>query len=332
MKIGNREIGPKFPPLIIAEISGCHGGSLENAKQLIIRAKQAGADIVKTQCYEPRTITLEMNKPDFIVQDGLWKGRTLWELYKSAHTPFDWHPDLYRVARDNGITIFSSVFDRSAVDHLERLGCPAYKIASMEITDTVLIKHAVDTGKPIIISTGMASRQEIIDALAVAPGAAFLHCMSEYPGTIETSNLGKMRELMKMLPANLIGISDHSEGSLIPIAAVALGACIIEKHFGKLPGVKSEDDEFSMGVIDFKHMATQARQTFLAMQDTPQDGNPSRQFRRSLYAVENIKKGEYYTESNIRSIRPGYGIPCKFYPTLLGKKAHRDYRKGDPLV
>jgi len=332
MEIDGVKIGPKYPPYIISELSCNHGGKLENAKKLIKLAKAANASAVKTQCYEPDTITLEMNKPDFIVQDGLWKGRTLWELYKTAHTPFSWHPDLYKVARDSQITVFSSVFDKTAVDFLEKLDCPAYKIASMEIVDIPLIRHAASTGKPMIISTGMASNAEIIEADDASGGkAAFLHCMSEYPGTIETSNLGGIRGLQNLLPEHIIGLSDHSEGSLAPIAATALGACIIEKHFGHLPGVKSEDDAFSMGAAEFAQMVKEVKQTYAAMQPVTQNGNPTKQVRRSVYAIADIKKGENFTEKNIGSIRPGYGLPCKLLPNLLGRKAGQDYRRGDPL-
>jgi len=331
VEIAGRKIGPKSAPYIISELSCNHGGKLENAKKLIRLAKAAGADACKTQCYEPQTITMEMNKPDFILQDGLWKGRTLWELYKKAHTPFRWHPDLYKVARDEGITVFSSVFDKTAVDYLEKLDCPAYKIASMEIVDVPLIAYAASTGKPMIISTGMASDQEILDAHAVAPRAAFLHCMSEYPGTIETSNLGGIIHLMDLLPNNVIGLSDHSSTNIAPIAAVALGACIIEAHLGHLPGVKSEDDEFSLSPEAFGIMAHQARQTYAAMQKPPVQENPTRQVRRSLYAIQEIAKGDIFTEKNIGSIRPGYGLPCKLLPSLLGRKSSQDYRRGDAL-
>lgn len=331
MEIDGVKIGVKYPPYVIAEISCNHGGTLENAKKLIWLAKLAEASAVKTQCYEPQTITMEMNKPDFILQDGLWKGRTLWELYKKAHTPFHWHPDLYKMARDEKITIFSSVFDKTAVDYLEKLDCPAYKIASMEIVDTPLIAYAASTGKPMIISTGMASDQEILEAHQVAPKAAFLHCMSEYPGTIETSNLGGIVHLMDLLPHNLVGISDHTASTLIPIAAVATGACLIEAHLGHLKGVESEDDEFSFDSEGFALMALQARQTYAAMQPVSGVGNPTRQVRRSLYAIADIKKGEPFTEANIRSIRPGYGLPCRLLPGLLGRKASQDYRRGDPL-
>ncbi len=332
MEIEGVKIGAKYPPYVIAEVSCNHGGKLENAKKLIKLAKAAKASAVKTQCYEPQTITMEMNKPDFILQDGLWKGRTLWELYKKAHTPFNWHPDLYKVARDEGITIFSSVFDKTAVDYLEGLDCPAYKIASMEIVDIPLIRHAASTGKPMIISTGMATDNEIRDAYDSAPRAAFLHCMSEYPGSIETSNLGGIRHLQyDVLPESIIGISDHTASSLIPIAAVALGASIIEAHLGHLKGVKSEDDEFSLDSEGFANMAHAARQTYAAMQEVSQEGNPTKQVRRSLYAIQDIKKGEQFSESNIGSIRPGYGLPCKMLPNLIGRKSSQDYRRGDPL-
>ena len=331
MEIEGVKIGVKHPPYVIAEVSCNHGGKLENAIKLIRLAKWAGASAVKTQCYEPQTITLDVNKPDFILQDGLWKGRTLWELYKTAHTPFKWHPDLYQAARDEGITIFSSVFDKSAVDYLEGLDCPAYKIASMEIVDIPLIQHTASTGKPMIISTGMASQQEILDAHEAAPDSAFLHCMSEYPGTIETSNLGGIRDLYRLLPGSVVGLSDHSEGSLAAIAAVATGASIIEKHFGKLPGVKSEDDLFSMNAKEFASMVKQIKQTYAAMQPQALNGNPTRQVRRSLYAIADIKKGESFTELNIGSVRPGYGLPPKMLPVMLGRKAQHDYQKGDRL-
>lgn len=332
MEIGGVKIGKGFPPYVIAEVSCNHGGKLENAKKLIRLAKAANASAVKTQCYEPQTITIDIRKPDFILQDGLWKGRTLWELYKTAHTPFKWHPDLYKVAHDEGVTIFSSVFDKTAVDYLEDLGCPAYKIASMEIVDIPLIEYAASTGKPMIISTGMASTEEIIEADQASGGrAAFLHCMSEYPGTIETSNLGSIKHLQKMFPGREIGISDHSDGSVVPVAAVALGACIIEKHFGLLPGVRSEDDTFSMSTDDFKEMVEIIKQTYGAMQEIPLNGNPTRQVRRSLYVLEDIKKGESFTERNIGSIRPGYGLPPKMLPKMIGRRAQQDYRRGDPL-
>lgn len=332
MKIGGQEIGVGHTPYLIGEMSCNHGGDIKNAFRLIKLAKRAGAHAIKTQCYEPQTITMNMNKPDFIVQDGLWKGRTLWDLYTAAQTPFSWQKDLYQCARDEGLTIFSSVFDRSAVDHLETLGCPAYKIASMEIVDTVLIEHAAATKKPIIISTGMASTREILDANDASGGkAAFLFCTSEYPATVEAAALPGFLNLKSLLPNNLIGISDHSKGSTIPIAATALGARFIEKHFGLLNGVKSEDDEFSLSAGDFQRMAKRVAMTFEAMKPAVEKPNPTRQMRRSLYAAEDIREGEIFTERNIKSVRPGYGLPCKMFNRLIGQESKRSFRKGDPL-
>src|ERR1035437_3252384 len=247
MKIGNREIGGNEPPYCIAEISGNHCGEIKNAIELIKQAKIAGADAVKTQCYEPDTLTLNIKKPDFIVQDGLWKGRTLWDLYSKACTPFSWHKELYHVAKEEGIPIFSSVFDRSGVDLLESLECPCYKIASFEIVDLPLIEYAAATEKPLIISTGLAKDSEILEANEASRGrAAFLHCTSDYPGNIETADLGRMTHIDILLGfKNPVGISDHTTGTIVPIMATTLRAAIIEKHL-MLDNTKSEDDSFSL--------------------------------------------------------------------------------------
>jgi|ERR1035437_213833 pseudaminic acid synthase len=334
MKIGNREIGGNEPPYCIAEISGNHCGEIKNAIELIKQAKIAGADAVKTQCYEPDTLTLNIKKPDFIVQDGLWKGRTLWDLYSKACTPLCWHKELYHVAKEEGITIFSSVFDRSGVDLLESLGCPCFKVASFEISDLPLIEYAAATEKPLIISTGLATDQEIIDANEAtgrtADGrAAFLHCTSDYPGTIETADLSRIGHIDWLLGFNNpVGISDHTTGTIVPIMATTLRAAIIEKHL-KLPDIKSEDDSFSLNCWTFAAMAYSVKATHKAL--GKQEPNGSKQFRRSLYAVKPIKEGEKYTKENIRSIRPGYGLPPKMLPRLLGKKAKKAFRTGDAL-
>jgi pseudaminic acid synthase len=331
IKIDGRKIGPLNPPYVVAEISGNHGGSLENAKRLIAEAKKAGADAVKTQCYEPSTITLDCKKPDFIIQDGLWRGRTLFELYEGAHTPFSWHKDLMRVAKDEGISIFSSVFDSTSVDYLSSLGAPAFKIASFEIVDIPLIAHASKTGKPIIISTGLANDREILDAEEAARGAIFLHCTSEYPGTVDHANLGRIMHLDTLMGfRNPIGISDHTMGTLIPTMATALGAVMIEKHI-KLPGIKTEDEKFSMTPDAFQNMVRGVHLAYMAMQDRPLERNPSRQMRRSLYAVRDIKEGEEFSMENIKSIRPGYGLPPKMLPELIGKSARKAFRRGEPL-
>lgn len=334
MKIGQRKISMEYSPYVVAEISGNHGGSFAKARQLIGAAKRAGADACKTQAYEPDTITLNVSKTDFIIQDGLWQGRTLHELYAKAHTPFKWHPDLYQIAHDLGITIFSSVFDYSSVDLLESIGCPAYKIASMEIVDIPLIEYVAETRKPVIVSTGMASAGEIQDADgALAENeAAFLHCTSEYPADTSRAGLIEMLDLRAMLPDRFIGISDHTVGIIVPIAATAMGACIIEKHL-RLNGDKtSEDADFSLDERQFTEMVEHVKLTRQAIESPEVQPNPSRQLRRSLYAVADIQEGENFTETNIRSIRPGYGLPPKALPRLLGKRAKQRYKKGDRIT
>ena len=332
MKIAGRTIGGTEPPYCVAEISCNHCGSLDKAVQLIVEAKRAGAHAVKTQCYEASTLTLNIKKPDFIVQDGLWKGRTLWDLYSKACTPPDWHKELYDVARSEGIEIFSSAFDRRGVDLLESLGCPAYKIASFEVVDLPLIEYAAKTGKPLIISTGLASDREILEANeASGYRAAFLHCTSDYPGTVESADLGRIGHIDTLLGFKCpIGISDHTQGNLVPIAATALRVAIIEKHL-KLDISGSEDDLFSLTQTEFAAMVRAVHQTHEALKEQKPTNGASKQFRRSLYAVKPIKAGDRYTEANIRSIRPGYGLPPKMLPTLLGKKANRSFRAGERL-
>ena len=334
MKIAQREIGRSQPPYIIAEISGNHGGSLTKAKELIKAAKRAGADAVKTQAYEPDTITLDINKLDFIIQDGLWAGRTLYELYENAYTPFAWHPELYKLAKNINITIFSSVFDYSSIAMLEKLGCPAYKIASMEIVDIPLIRKAAATNKPLIISTGMASYSEIheADEAAGENPTAFLHCTSEYPGTTERAGLGDLINLKAQVRHREVGISDHTVGPIVPIAATALGVSIIEKHIRLNGDNSSEDASFSESEDDFATQVEAIRTTWKAMQPIDERSNPSRQLRRSLYAVEDIGEGEPFTEDNVRSIRPGYGMPPKALPRLLGKKARQVFKRGDRIT
>lgn len=337
MKIRDRKIGGLELPYVVAEISANHCGSLTLAKELIKAAKWAGADAVKTQCYEPDTITLNVTKPDFIVQGGLWRQRTLYDLYKSAHTPFAWHKELYKVAKDEGITIFSSVFDFSSVDFLEKLGCPVYKIASFEIVDIPLIKYVAETGKPIIISTGMATDEEVVAAYQAVPAhvdVAFLHCTSEYPATVDHAGLSRMKVLNALTQHSCpIGVSDHTaDHACVPMMATALGAMLIEKHLKLDHGPKSEDEKFSLTPHNFKEMMSIIKLAHEACLTRPVDkNNPSRQMRRSLYAVADIGKGEEFSHNNVRSIRPGFGLPPKKLSILLGKKSTRAYRKGDPI-
>lgn len=335
MIIADTKVGGGNPPYIVAEMSCNHCGSFENAKKIIKAAKWAGADAVKTQCYEADTITLDCQTPDFIVQDGLWRGRRLYDLYKKAQTPFSWHKDLYALAADEGIAIFSSVFDKSSVDLCDRLGAVAFKIASFEIVDTPLISYAAQTGKPIIISTGMAAVEEIeeADAAAGKGKAAFLYCTSEYPGTVETASLNGIYNLQYFLHTNVIGISDHTIGSMVPIIATAMNANIIEKHLRLAGVVGSEDDSFSSDEYQFKHMVDDVKTAWEAIQiRIATEPNPSRQLRRSLYTRKDIKAGELFSEENIASVRPGYGAHPGQIKRFLGKVAKRDYRRGERLA
>jgi pseudaminic acid synthase len=335
MIIDGKEVRCGHTPYIIAEASCNHGGYIDNALSLIEAAKYAGADAVKFQAYTPDTITLNCNKPDFIIQDGLWKGRNLYELYTETHTPFEWFPKLFKHAKKHGITIFASVFDKTSVDMLEKLGCPAFKIASMEIGDIPLIEYAARKNRPLIISTGMANFKEVKAASEACENTnvAFLHCTSEYPGTVEWSDLSRILLLKVLLGAEaVIGVSDHTPGpTIVPIASTTLCAAIIEKHL-RLDDVKTEDAEFSLKPQDFATMVELVKYAHEALKMREFVANPSRQLRRSLYAVADIKKGEPFSDSNIRSIRPGYGLSPKSLPKLLGRKADQNYRKGDRLT
>ena len=332
MNIDGRQISPEEPPYIVAEISGNHCGSLHAAVRLIKAAKRAGADAVKAQCYTPDEMTLDLNLVHFICQSGPWQGRKLYELYQKAHTPPIWFKELFSVAKREGITLFASVFSDRGLDLLEALDCPAYKIASFEITDLPLVKAATSTGKPLIISTGLASDQEIKDAdKASGQEAAFLHCVSEYPTPTTASRLCRLQRLAALLGRDTVGISDHSLGTEIPIAGTALGATIIEKHLklGEMAG-EPEDAAFSLEPTEFATMCDKVRAVWKGLQDS--DDEPGgRQYRRSLYVVADIAKGEKFSHDNIRSIRPGYGLPPKMLPLLLGRRAKRDFRRGDPL-
>lgn len=332
MFINGREISDTQPPYLIAEISCNHNGSLDKALELIEAACLARADAVKFQLYDPNKLTLNLDRPDFVIQDGPWKGRRLHELYTKARTPIEWFPELFGVARARGITMFASVFDPEGVDYLESLGCPAYKIASFEITDTPLISHAASTGKPLIISTGTASLAEVDEAALATEGNddfAMLHCVSGYPTPIHQSNLARF--LMLSNQWGPCGISDHSLGHEVAVAATVLGACIIEKHL-KLEGDnESEDAAFSLTPTQFRTLWHNVYQIWGSMQG----GGAStehHQLRRSLYAVEDIHEGELFTPQNVRSIRPGYGLPPSLLPQILGSTATKSIERGTPLT
>lgn len=341
MIIDGREIGPHQPPYIIAEISCNHNGSLDNALKLIKAAKDAGADAVKFQAYMADTITIDHDGPDFTIKSGPWAGRKLYELYASAGTPFDWFPTLFSFSRATNITPLASVFDKSSVDLLEEQACPAYKIASMEITDVPLIEYVAKTGKPVIISTGMATQEEQRDALMplYSPvsdytNAAILACVSGYPTETKNGSLFKLRELLWQPAANMrwiAGISDHTLGWDVPIAAAAMGACIIEKHL-MLGNEHTEDYDFSLVPLQFAYMTKAVRNIWLAQQ--PPQGDPeeaSRQLRRSLYVVKDMQAGEPFTEENVRSIRPAYGLAPGKLSWVLTKSAAVDLKRGTAL-
>lgn len=335
MEIQNRKIGDEYSPYLIAEISCNHMGSLDKAMRLIQQAKDAGADAAKFQLYSPDSMTLNIGTGDFVIQEGPWKGRKMYELYAKAQTPKDWFPTLISYGKTIGIAVFASVFDKASVDYLESLDCPAYKIASFEITDTPLIAYAAQTKKPLIISTGMASMEEI-DQAALATGDnddfAMLHCVSGYPTPLEEANLHKFVTLSNQWGP--CGISDHSEGLIIPVAATALGACIIEKHLIELPWDNTEDALFSMTPDEFQHMAASVRNVWQSLRPAEQ-ASPSEisstQLRRSLYVVQDVKNGEKFTEENVRSIRPGYGLAPKLLSEVLGAVATQDIKRGTPL-
>lgn len=344
MNIAGREIGPGHPPYIIAEISCNHGGSLSRATELIQRAKWAGADAVKFQAMTADTITIDCDRPEFTIKDGPWAGRKLYELYLRAETPFAWFPTLKEFADDIGITWFASVFDKRGVDFMVKMVAPAIKIASFELVDTPLIKYAVETGKPMILSTGMATYQEIWDAVPKdmdRNNLALLHCVSGYPTPASEANLTRINALKRMFRTDhVVGLSDHSIGPEIPIAAIALGADIIEKHFRLSHHPATEDAPFSLNEEQFVAMVQSVQRTWQAIQSGPSSSEESsRPIRRSLFAVENIKAGDLFradddlvTKANIRSIRPGHGAPPAAIDQFIGKHAARDIERGEPMT
>tara|TARA_R110000868_G_scaffold5117_3_gene31633 strand:- start:3097 stop:4116 length:1020 start_codon:yes stop_codon:yes gene_type:complete len=332
VKIDGRLIARYEPPYIVAEISGNHYGKIEAAIELIKAAKNAGANAVKFQCYEPGTITIDCDKDDFILKSGPWRGRKLFELYEKAYTPFSWFGDLFQIARDQGITAIASVFDKSSLVLLEGLGCPAYKIASMEIVDIPLIQMAAVTGKPVIISTGMATMNEIQEAVdEVGMKVIPLACVSGYPTPPSEFDLPKLKYLITSYGD--AGISDHTLGSVVAIAATAMGACVIEKHLCLSRTDPIEDKEFSMEPNEFARMCKDVRVTWEAMQVKKPAPviESSRELRRSLYVVQDMKAGDVFTEANVRSIRPFHGLPPRHLPKVLGQKAKIDIERGTAL-
>ena len=338
MKIDNFEIG-KGKTFIIAELSANHGNDIEIAKETIRAAKRTGADAIKLQTYTADTITLNSNKPDFIIKGTVWEGQKLYDLYKEAHTPWEWHKELFETAKEEGLICFSSPFDKTAVDLLEKLNAPAYKIASFEITDIQLIEYAARKNKPIIISTGIAEKQDIQLAVDTCRKVGnnqiiLLKTSSQYPAKIEDANLAMVSDLAKEF--NVIsGLSDHTKGELIPIIATSLGAKVIEKHFILDKSIGGPDASFSLDEKEFTNMVKAVRSTEKAIgvvnYSLSEKAKNSRVFSRSLYIVENIKKGEKFTDKNIKSIRPSYGLHPKYLNEVLNKTAKYDIEKGEAL-
>jgi pseudaminic acid synthase len=340
IKIGNRLIGEDRPVFIIAELSGNHLQDYNLAVKTIKAMKKAGADAVKLQTYTADTITIDCDKKHFqITQGTIWDGTTLHKLYQQAHTPWEWQPKLKKLADELGIILFSSPFDPSSIDFLEKMNVPAYKVASLEIGDHGLIEAMARTGKPIIISTGVATSEDITEAIRVCRKAgneqvAILKCTSAYPTPMEELNLKTIPDIAQKFKV-VAGLSDHTMGSTITVAAVALGAKIIEKHFILDRKLGGPDGSFSMEPLEFRQMVDQIRDVEKALGKVNYELTPkakkSRQHSRSLFVVADIKKGEKFTTENVRSIRPGFGLAPKFINDVIGAQAKRNIKRGDPL-
>ncbi|GAA6203408.1 MULTISPECIES: pseudaminic acid synthase [Thalassotalea] len=338
ISINGRKIGKNHPPYIIAEVSANHNGSIEKALQTISMAKNMGADAVKIQTYTADTMTIDSELDDFKIKGGLWDGHNLYQLYQQAHTPYEWHQELFEHAKKIGITLFSTPFDDSAVDLLEQLNTPAYKIASFELTDIPLITRVAKTGKPMIMSTGMANEQEITEAVTAATQAGcqqlvLLHCISAYPAPIAQCNLATLVDIEQRFNT-LSGLSDHTLSTTVAITAVALGACVIEKHVTLSREDKGPDSEFSIEPAELKNLCQESRIAWQAIgsagYEQKQAERDNVKFRRSIYFVEDIAKGTTITAKHIRRIRPGFGLAPKYFQEIIGKVTTEDIKKGTP--
>lgn len=340
IKIGNKEIGDGSNVFIIAELSANHNHQYDLAVKSIKAAKDAGADAVKIQTYTPDTITIDCDNEYFQINQGtIWDGKTLYKLYQEAYTPWEWQPKLKKIADDLGIILFSSPFDKSSVDFLEKMDVPAYKIASFEITDIPLIEYVASKGKPVILSTGIAELDDIKEAIDACKrqgnsNIAILKCTSSYPAPPEEMNLNTIPDINKSFDV-VSGLSDHTMGSKASIAACALGAKIIEKHLILDRKIGGPDASFSMEPLEFKEMVDSIRFVEKALGKISYEVTPkakkSREHSRSLFVVEDIQKGEIFTEKNIRSIRPGFGLSPKYLYEIFGKVSTRDLKKGEPM-
>jgi pseudaminic acid synthase len=339
MKIESFEINNSSPVFIIAELSANHNGSLETAIETIKAAKRAGADCIKLQTYTADTLTIDCDKDDFLIKGTIWEGKNYYQLYQEAYTPWEWHEELFKVAKEEGLICFSSPFDKTAVDFLEDLNVPAYKIASFEITDIPLIEYVASKGKPIILSTGIAEEADIELALDACRrmgnnDIALLKCTSSYPAPINEANMCMVKDLAERYGV-ISGLSDHTMGATVPIVATVFGAKIIEKHFILDHSIGGPDASFSMDEAEFKAMVLAVREAEkaigivdYALTDKQVQG---KDFSRSLYVVEDMKAGDVITEKNVRSIRPGFGMHTKYYYDILGKTVNQDIEKGEAL-
>ncbi|HEV2568132.1 pseudaminic acid synthase [Sphingomonas sp.] len=339
IEIDGRKIGRDFEPYVICELSGNHNGSLDRALQLVDAAAATGADAIKIQSYTADTITIDHDGPGFVHDGGLWDGKRLYDLYLEAQTPFEWHEALFERARQRGVTIFSTPFDESAADLLAELGAPAYKIASFEAIDLPLIAHVARKGKPMIISTGMASLSEIDQAVKAArqngcEELALLHCVSSYPAPDADSNVRTVPHLGDAFNC-VSGLSDHTFGSAVSVASVALGGSIIEKHFTLRRADGGPDAAFSLEPEEFSALVKDCKRAWQSLgrvsYDLCRSEEASKQFRRSLYVVADVRAGDPLTRESVRSIRPGYGLEPVHLPDVLGRRASRDLRRGEPL-
>jgi len=338
-KIGNREIGQGNPVFIVAEMSANHNQDFDRAKELVKTACQCGADAVKLQTYTPDTLTLNSKEEPFQIKGGLWKGKILYDLYKQAYMPWEWQPELKKIAESYGVPLFSTAYDDTSIDFLEKMGVSAYKIASFELIDLELLKKVAQTRKPVIISRGMASFKELSEAISIlrengASEIAVLHCVSSYPAKPEEMNLATIPDIKKRF--NIVtGLSDHSLGISAVVASVALGASIIEKHFTLRRADGGVDVAFSLEPAELKELVKSVREVEKAIGE-PSYGSGKKEaeniiFRRSLFVVKNVKAGEELTRENVRCIRPGYGLAPKFLAEIIGKKAIKEIKKGVPL-
>ncbi|MFN0249721.1 MAG: pseudaminic acid synthase [Kofleriaceae bacterium] len=339
LNIGGRMVGPDYEPFVIAEMSANHLGQRERAHALIDAAADAGCDAMKLQTFTPASMTLDTTEGNFTIAGGPWGGRSLWDLYSEAHTPWEWHAELFAHGKTRGLVMFSTPFDEDAVLRLDALGAPVFKIASFELVDLELIACAARTNKPLIMSTGMASDAEVAEAIDTARangtgGVALLHCISGYPAPIDQTNVRRMDAIAKH--GTVVGVSDHSPGAIVPIACVARGGSIIEKHLTLARRDGGPDAGFSLEPSEMLDVVRGSKLAWKSLGDgsakRPKAEDGSRRFRRSLYAVADIAEGQPLTRDNVRSIRPGYGLPPRELPSLMGRTARTTITRGTPLA